>query len=173
MNDINLKISLIWSMKIKAILGRGYLTAIWPLDGIFDGPGRPWKHEDRWPNGRLFCGLTHRLRTENKGYLRKGISQGHLATRWDFRRSRLAMMADGQMADFSVVWPTDFAQTSFWSRNVPLFKTNLIVQGVKFHACLAYEIVPPDANTVPTINQATVQFNCNFPNVPNIAISFN
>ena len=43
------------------------------------------------------------MKYENKGHLRKGISHGHLATRWDFRLSRLAMKADGQMADFSVV----------------------------------------------------------------------
>ena len=102
------------------------------------------------------------MKYENKGHLRKGISHGHLATRWDFRRSR---------------WPTFLCfdpQTSHRLHfGLEMSITNLIVQGVKFHACLAYEIVPPDANTVPTINQATVQFNCNFPNVPNIAISFN
>ena len=43
------------------------------------------------------------MKYENKGHLRQGISHGHLATLWDFRQSRSAMMANGQMADFSVV----------------------------------------------------------------------
>ena len=74
---------------------RRYLAVfggIWRYLAVLGGIGRYWAVLGGI--GRYWAVL---------GGIRKGISHGHLATRWDFRLSRSTMKADGQMADFSVV----------------------------------------------------------------------
>ena len=86
-----------------------------------------------------------------KAILGRGVSHDHLATRSDFRQS--AMMA--KWPTFQQFHPQTSHRLHFGLEMSlsALFKTKLTVQGVKVHACLAYEIIPPDADTVLTVNQ--------------------